>query len=101
MPKAPAPLRTTALDVINNLQKNTKDKGTCQIKHYHRSTISKNADCGKLQSEHSVYAKKRTFKEDMEENLIKDLRDVAINYKDTDLIWILIKVKQKKFFFSL
>lgn len=95
MPIAPAPPRTT-LDVINNLQKNTKDKGTSQIKHYHRNTISKNADCGKLQSEHSVYAKKkkkRTFKEDMEENLIKDLRDVAINYKDTDLIWILIKAK--------
>lgn len=29
----------------------------------------------------------------MEENLIKDLKDTAINYKDTDLIWILIKTK--------
>lgn len=29
----------------------------------------------------------------MEKNHIKDLKDTAINYKDTDLIWILIKTK--------
>lgn len=78
MPTAPTTLRITTLEAINNLQKIQRTKEL--VERHHRSTISKNADCRKLQGEHSV-AEKNTFKEGMLENLPKNLRDTAINYK--------------------
>lgn len=78
MPTAPTTLRIIALDVINNLQKIQRTKKHAE--HHHRNTTSKNEDCRKLQNKHCV-AEKKTFKEAMLENLIKNLKGTAINCK--------------------